>query len=204
VASIRPKHEHGRCSAFTLIELLVVIVVVGVLVSFLLPTLGGARRASRSAACLAQLRTLGHALLTYTEDNKGILPYGFSTLDLRAHHVEPWRTIAERLDTLMPRLNADYTTASGAPWRCPSESFEVSSSVACSYSYPPGEFMRLWIPGRRPEPPVTNLFRRNPELSLLIDSRPNHALTREQRDQDQVKGSGRNGFFFDASARPIK
>lgn len=64
--------------------------------------------------------------------------------------------------------------------------------------------MRLWIPGRRPEPPVTNLFRGNPELSLLMDSRPNHAITGEQHDQSSIAGSGRNGFFFDASARPIK
>lgn len=196
--------EPSERSAFTLIEMLVVIVVVAVLISFLLPAFSGARRASRSAACLSQLRTLGHALLGYTEDNRGVLPYGYSTLDLSAKHIEPWRTIADRLELSMPFLNENAGGTTGAPWWCPSESRSESSSSACSYGYPPGEFMRLWIPGRRPEPPVTKMFRLNPELALLLDSRPNHAVSQEQRDQSDVAGSGRNGFFFDASARTIK
>jgi prepilin-type N-terminal cleavage/methylation domain-containing protein len=201
---ITAKHLPPRRSAFTLIELLIVIVVVGVLVSFLLPAMADARRASRSVACLANLRTIGHALLDYTEGNRGILPFGFPIFDLRAGRVEPWKTLADRLDTSMPRLNTDNTVTSGQPWMCPGDATKESAGLGCGYAYVPGEFMRPWIPERRPEPSVTRIFRENPTMPLWIDRHANHATTNRQREQNEFADSGRNGFFIDASARAIK
>jgi prepilin-type N-terminal cleavage/methylation domain-containing protein/prepilin-type processing-associated H-X9-DG protein len=66
-------HEHPWRFGFTLIELLVVIGIAAVLVGLLLPTLLGAREASRYAVCLSNLRQLGTALQSYSNDHQGYL-----------------------------------------------------------------------------------------------------------------------------------
>jgi len=58
----------GRARAFTLIEVLVVTAVIAVLTGVLLPALGGAREAARTAACLSNQRQLGAAWLLYAGD----------------------------------------------------------------------------------------------------------------------------------------
>ena len=63
-----------RRSAFTLIELLVVLGVVALLVGLLLPVLGSARAAARSARCLSNARHLTLATLAYVQDFDGRLP----------------------------------------------------------------------------------------------------------------------------------
>lgn len=59
---------------FTLIEVLVVIAIVAVLLSVLLPTLRGARQASRSVACASQLRQLVILTRIYADQNRGYGP----------------------------------------------------------------------------------------------------------------------------------
>src|SRR5690349_12661425 len=57
----------GR-GAFTLLELLVVIAVIAILAALLLPALGRAKLASRTAACKSNLHQLGLALRMYVDD----------------------------------------------------------------------------------------------------------------------------------------
>jgi prepilin-type N-terminal cleavage/methylation domain-containing protein len=63
----------GRCG-FTLLELLVVTVLIGILASLLLPTLGRAQRSARATACLSNLRQIGLGLSLFVSDNEDRLP----------------------------------------------------------------------------------------------------------------------------------
>ncbi|MEL6329575.1 MAG: prepilin-type N-terminal cleavage/methylation domain-containing protein [Planctomycetota bacterium] len=60
--------------AFTLIELLVVIAIIALLIGILLPALGSARQAGQDVVCLANQRSIGQGMATYTTNNREWLP----------------------------------------------------------------------------------------------------------------------------------
>jgi len=60
--------------AFTLIELLVVIAIVAVLAAIVTPVLARAKDKAKHAACFANMRQVGGALVQYLGDWDGILP----------------------------------------------------------------------------------------------------------------------------------
>jgi prepilin-type N-terminal cleavage/methylation domain-containing protein/prepilin-type processing-associated H-X9-DG protein len=62
--------------AFTLVELLVVIATIAILAALLLPALAASREKAKRAACLSNLRQVGVAIVLYSGDNGGLIPYG--------------------------------------------------------------------------------------------------------------------------------
>lgn len=74
--STRSRNRFGRWrDGFTLLELLVVIAIIALLIAILLPSLSGARCEGQKTKCLANIRSIGQALSTYSIEDPG----GYST-----------------------------------------------------------------------------------------------------------------------------
>lgn len=67
-------NRNGRANGFTLVELLVVVAIIALLLSILLPSLQKARTVARSVVCQTNLKSVGLALMFYTEDFGGVMP----------------------------------------------------------------------------------------------------------------------------------
>jgi prepilin-type N-terminal cleavage/methylation domain-containing protein/prepilin-type processing-associated H-X9-DG protein len=134
---------HGgsaRRRAFTLIELLVVVAIIALLVSILLPALGGARNQARAVACAANLRTLGSAVTLYADANRGWFPeWGFGHGGGSARAALAWiktmsKEFGENMEVL--RCTADRSPLWPAPLADPNQparrtSYATNYYVTC-------------------------------------------------------------------------
>ena len=66
--------RNRRYNSFTLVELLVVIAIIALLGALFNPALQQAIRKAQSMKCVANLRTIGSAVLLYAGDNNNTLP----------------------------------------------------------------------------------------------------------------------------------
>ena len=132
-------HSRPHPKAFTLIELLVVISIIALLVGILLPALGAARRSAQRAVCLSNQRQIGVAMMTYTTNNKGFLPYTMYQKSKTAPQTRWWHRLI--LDGAAVGKAEDGATSNLV---CPSDVYpyvpdvggdtsDPNNNVACSY-----------------------------------------------------------------------
>ncbi len=120
-------------AAFTLVELLVVIGIIALLISVLLPALSKARMAANGAVCKANLRTIGQALLMYTNENRGILPLATeSATPASLHGNRDWPLILSDLKYIK------VTDSRGGVYRCPADNRTYSPKFQAYYWYHEG------------------------------------------------------------------
>ena len=65
--------------AFTKVELLAVLVVIGVLVSLVIPKLQRDKALAQRITCVGRLKSIGLGLRIFATDNEGFMPFQFST-----------------------------------------------------------------------------------------------------------------------------
>jgi len=123
------RRPQGRSGGFTLVEAFVVMAIVGVLGALLLPAIGAAREAARSAACLSNQRQMGLAWSLYAGDHDGLaIPLAMTGpgASTTGDSVFWWGTagdvtgvVAHRAGFLTPYLDA--TLAPGSVYECPAQ-----------------------------------------------------------------------------------
>ncbi len=129
-----------RRAGFTLVELLVVIAILALLFAILLPSLSAARVQAKQTACLANLRTLGHALAMYSDEHRGRLP-----------NANPPNVVGDprSTTTVLLAMNSIYLKAPGA-FRCPADRDPVPQElVTADYDEPNSarlsyDFYSIW------------------------------------------------------------
>jgi prepilin-type N-terminal cleavage/methylation domain-containing protein/prepilin-type processing-associated H-X9-DG protein len=105
-------------SGFTLVELLVVIGIIALLISILLPSLSRAREQGKQVKCLSNLRQLGMALVTYTNENKGRYPFH---ADIGGMYPEDWIFWQASRDLKESALYRHVGSSDPEVFRCPSD-----------------------------------------------------------------------------------
>jgi len=198
--------------AFTLIEIIAVVAVVGILVAILLPALNSARRASRSAACLVNLRSIGQAVQMYRGDNDDLLPFAAAPIDVPLDYRDPLPALEQYLDAPIPRLDDKLEIVSGPPFVCPDD-HEDWPRLGASYYYIPIYDMNFWFnesgfeksvatePARRLDAQrrVTENRGRDPTVVLWSENQAFHVPMSGAESEFPL--AGRNVLLLDGSAR---
>ena len=108
-------------SAMTLTELLLAIVVIALLITLAIPTLGKIRERSQLVGCLSHLKQLGSASLNYAVDHQGYLPRGDQPQANGAGYIQWPYVLDGYFGVYYLDLLANPTAFRASPFSCPEE-----------------------------------------------------------------------------------
>jgi prepilin-type N-terminal cleavage/methylation domain-containing protein len=144
-------HEHkASARGFTLIELLVCVAIIAVLISILLPALGRAKSAARSAACLSNQRQLIAGWILYANDYRDYaMPLAYwDSKDLSSDGQQIFWWGSHGTATSMPEYDRGFLSPylacslrAGSVFECPTQrsgSYKLqgpNKSITSTYGY---------------------------------------------------------------------
>jgi prepilin-type processing-associated H-X9-DG protein len=182
-----------RVSAFTLVELLVVIGIIALLVGILLPTLGRARESANTVKCMANMRSIGQAMMIYVGESKGVLPIGYvvknDVIDGNVTYLGEsldWTTLLMKVMVRKAGIGYDdqdkasaATTGTRSTFLCPSAQInsKVDSSAISHYSSHPrvmpdltaNDWLRGGSPPRKLLPYKLGKIKRSAEIGAIFE-----------------------------------
>ncbi|MCF7974156.1 MAG: type II secretion system GspH family protein [Phycisphaerae bacterium] len=167
-----------RKSGFTLVEIVAVIGIVSVILTILVPVLGGARRRARSVLCRSNIRQIGIAFDLYSANND-CLPYAYVMYDSVLESVY----IANDASVDWPGVRwyhyldvmPDRFVPQNSVLQCPSKNY---TELQFKYNIQWGNYGMNWSVGKSPRltlPTACREFEGSPTKLTSLD-RPSDTL----------------------------
>jgi prepilin-type processing-associated H-X9-DG protein/prepilin-type N-terminal cleavage/methylation domain-containing protein len=139
--SVKPIPARSARVAFTLIELLAVIVIISILSVLLMPTLKSTLDSARQIKCMSNLRQIGLALLSYSQENDGLAVAGPQWTGKLLPYVKDKKVFicpsSREIDGMVQSLPEEYTHN----WVSPGSSYELNMlSFSAGPPTPPSNY----------------------------------------------------------------
>jgi prepilin-type N-terminal cleavage/methylation domain-containing protein/prepilin-type processing-associated H-X9-DG protein len=197
---MRPISPKQSCSAFSLIELLVVIAIIAILAAMLLPALARAKGRAHNTVCLNNLRQLGIAVRTYSDENNNRMP---SAEILPTQPIDPSKPLSRICDVLASYVGKTAGTNSNTTtvFKCPKDDVNLFGLEGSSYEWnaelngrridetKTAKIFMVWQENGAPAQSTNMVLRFPPETTpLLLDYEDFHP---------RLPKSGKNVVYMD-------
>jgi prepilin-type N-terminal cleavage/methylation domain-containing protein/prepilin-type processing-associated H-X9-DG protein len=140
--------KHRSSGAFTLIELLVVIAIIAILAAILFPVFAQAREKARSISCLSNMKQIGLAIISYTQDYDETYPQAQDSTWTDNWNVAITPYVKSTQVFRCPSDIGPVTPADSyyVPWAGPEMSYVCNAEYGWSGTFQANNFGGLFLP----------------------------------------------------------